>query len=69
MNFLEILFKNSRTYLSSTSVPLEVDAVSVHDDTHTDTWVRISYLRIHTNGLHVLARGFPIKNLDQYRLR
>ncbi|CAF1240386.1 unnamed protein product [Rotaria sordida] len=33
---------NSRTYLSSTSVPLEVDTISVHDDdAPTDIWVRI----------------------------
>ncbi|CAF4282566.1 unnamed protein product, partial [Rotaria sordida] len=34
---------NSRTYLSSTSVPLEVDTISVHDDdAPTDIWSAVS---------------------------
>ena len=66
----KIFFKNSRTYLSSTSVPLEVDAVSVHDDTQSDSWVSgHNVINSRVFSFFILVGRFSIENLEQYCLR
>ncbi|UJR08722.1 hypothetical protein I4U23_012979 [Adineta vaga] len=57
-------FVNSRTYLSSTSVPLEVDTVSVHDDAPTDIWLSDFDSKILNNTIYDEFDSIPLARIN-----
>ncbi|CAF1049627.1 unnamed protein product [Rotaria sordida] len=56
---------NSRTYLSSTSVPLEVDTISVHDDdAPTDIWLADFESKLFNNIVYDEFDSIPLARIN-----
>ncbi|CAF3596914.1 unnamed protein product [Adineta steineri] len=55
---------NSRTYLSSTSVPLEAETVSVHDDAPTDTWLSDFETKLSNNIIYDEFDAIPLSRIN-----